>query len=75
MYVQIFLQVNDISGDKDMERRTFIEVYNLAYAIKVLLSNMPTHLQLQSKNVDKKNKKAVKKPLSYPLPLGRNKEG
>ena len=41
-----FLQVNGHAGDKDLERRVFVEAYNIAYAIKVLVSNMPMQLMV-----------------------------
>jgi len=41
-----FLQVNQHSGEKDLEHRVFVETYNIAYAIKVLISNMPMQLKI-----------------------------
>jgi len=41
-----FLEVNGYSGDLTTERHIFSDTYNLAYAIKVLLSSVPMHLSL-----------------------------
>jgi len=41
-----FLEVNGYSGDVSEERNVFNEAYNLAFTIKVLLSNIPMQLAL-----------------------------
>lgn len=41
-----FLEVNGYSGDITEERHIFNEVYNLAFTIKALLSNIPMQLAL-----------------------------
>jgi hypothetical protein len=44
-----FLQVNQHQGEeKNAEHRIFVEAYNIAYAIKVLLSNMPMQLVIST---------------------------
>jgi len=53
-----FLQVNHHSGDKDLERRVFLEAYNIAYAIKVLVSNMPMQLKISKVSTAGKGGKA-----------------
>ena len=35
------------ADDSELQHRSFVEAYNIAYAIKVLLSNMPIALKLQ----------------------------
>jgi len=45
-----FTAANSAATDADdeaIQHRSFVEAYNVAYAIKVLLSNMPTALKLQ----------------------------
>ena len=70
-----FLLVNGHAGDKDLERRVFLEAYNIAYAIKVLVSNMPMQLKLSklaAPPVGKKGKKPavlVSAANMHPLPL------
>jgi len=76
-----FLLVNGHAGDKDLERRVFLEAYNIAYAIKVLVSNMPIQLKLSKLAAPPLGKKGKKTAVlvsaaanMLPLPLEQDVE-
>jgi hypothetical protein len=67
-----FLQVNNQHGDKDLGHRLFVETYSIAYAIKVLISNMPIQLKISRLHPGtsaSSQSKALKQEHLFDLPL------
>ena len=65
-----FNHLNGHFGDKDLEHRKFVETYNIAYAIKVLISNMSFQLRLSRLAANKnKSHTAPSSDQLLPLPL------